>query len=304
MKGTWYVVPTPFIPDGSLDTASLARLVEAACSWGIDGLTVMGVMSEAAALSPDERRRALRTVADAAAGRAPIAVGVSSASVATTLELAAGAREIDAVALMVSAPPLIRNVDLIPTFLERVAQGAGLPVVVQDEPVATGVVLPLSVLLEGLRRSGSRTVKLEDPPTPPKIARLLAARPELDVFGGLGGVSALWELRRGACGTMTGFAFPEILRAVRLAVEAGDWARAATVFERYLPLIALEAQPVTGLAIRKEVLRRRGAIASATTRGLGGPLDEVTLVEVDELLGRLGISPSLDPFEVPGITAL
>ena len=298
MRGTWYVVPTPFHPDGSLDLPSLARLIDAACAWGVAGLTVMGVMSEAASLTGDERALALRTIADAAARRVPIAVGASSASLATTLELAEGARAIGAAALMVSSPPLTRNVDLVPTFFEQVAKRQGLPLVVQDEPVATGVNLPVSVLLEALGRSGATTLKLEDPPTPPKIARLLAARPALDVFGGLGGVSALWELRRGACGTMTGFAFPEILRAVRLAAEAGDWAGAAQVFERYLPLIAFEAQPVIGLAIRKEVLRRRGALTTTTTRGLGGPLDPVTLAELDELLDRLAIVPTLSPLSI------
>ena len=71
-------------------------------------------------------------------------------------------------------------------------------------------------------RSGAVAVKLEDAPTPPKITRLLARVPGLTVYGGLGGVSAYAELARGAAGTMTGFAYPEVLRAVRLALAAGD----------------------------------------------------------------------------------
>ncbi len=123
--------------------------------------------------------------------------------------------------------------------------------------------MPVSVLRACLASSGARTVKLEDPPTPPKIGRLLDADPSLSVFGGLGGASALWELDRGACGTMTGFAYPEILRAVRVAHERGERAAAGRLFDRYLPLIAYEAQPIVGLAIRKELLRRRGAIDAA-----------------------------------------
>ncbi len=140
-------------------------------------------------------------------------------------------------------------------------------------------------------------MKIEDPPTPPKIGRLLAGDPELDVFGGLGGVSALGELRRGACGTMTGFAYPEILRAdPRTQSRRPACAPRRLLFDRYLPLIQFEAQQVVGLAIRKEVLRRRGVFATHRTRGLAPTLDPTTLEELDDLLDRLGIAPRTGRF--------
>ena len=97
---------------------------------------------------------------------------------------------------------------------------------------------------------------------------------------------------------MTGFAFPEILTAVRKAVEAGDHRTAALIFDRYLPLIQFEGQPVVGLAIRKEVLRRRGALATNVTRGFSPSIDKITNAELDDLLDRLGIVPSIEPFIV------
>ena len=95
---------------------------------------------------------------------------------------------------------------------------------------------------------------------------------------------------------MTGFAFPEVLRAIRLAVESSDEGLAGRLFDHYLPLLVFEAQPVVGLAIRKEVLRRRGAIDHAVTRGLGGPLDQATETALSAILDRLDIAPSIDPF--------
>lgn len=296
LRGTWYILPTPFDPAGELDTASLARLVDGAIAWGVDGLTAMGVMAEPGSLTAAEREAALGAIVDAAAGRVPIAVGCSGATVSAVLENARQARRLGAAAAMVAAPQLLRNLDLLPGFFRAVAAGAGLPLIVQDEPAATGVVIPVSVLLACLAEAGARTVKLEDPPTPPKIGRLLAADPGLAVFGGLGGVTALWEMERGACGTMTGFAYPEILRAVRLALESGDRERAGRLFDRYLPLIAYEAQPIVGIAIRKELLRRRGALTHAGTRGLGGPLDRVTLDALDAVLDRLGMVPAIEAF--------
>lgn len=295
--GTWYILPTPFDAEARLDPASLARLVEAAKSWGVDGLTAMGIMAEPGSLNADERETALDTIFEASAGRLPVAVGCSATTVGGVVALARQAGALGAAAVMVAPPILLRNLDLLPGFYRAVAAEIDVPIIVQDEPAATGVTVPVSVLLACIAAAGARTVKLEDPPTPPKIGRILAADPTLTVFGGLGGAAALWELERGARGTMTGFAYPEILRAIRLAHEAGDEGRAGRLFDRYLPLLAYEAQPIVGLTIRKEVLRRRGALSHATTRGLGGPLDAATLAALDLLLGRLGIEPSIAPYD-------
>ncbi len=296
LLGTWYIVPTPFGADGELDLASLGRLVEAAVTWQVDGLTVMGVMAEPGALTAAEREAALGTIFDAAAGRLPIAVGCSAGAISTTLELVGRARELGACAAMVAAPPLLKNLDQLPAWFKRAGAG-GLPLVIQDEPNATGVLIPVSILLASAEASGGRTMKIEDPPTPAKIGRLLAGNPELDIFGGLGGVSALGELRRGACGTMTGFAYPEILRGVRLFVESGAMAEAGLLFDRYLPLIQFEAQQIVGLAIRKEVLRRRGIFITHLTRGLVSSLDQTTLEELDDLFERLAMVPGPERFE-------
>ncbi len=296
LRGTWFILPTPFDAGRRLDTDSLGRLVEVAAAWGVDGLTAMGVMAEPGSLTPEEREAALQTVAAAAAGRLPFAVGCSGPTTGAVRAHADQARRLGAIAAMVAPPTLLGNLDVLPGFYRAVAAEAGLPLIVQDEPTATGVVVPVSILLACLEACGATVVKLEDPPTPPKIGRLLAANPGLAVFGGLGGAAALWELERGACGTMTGFAYPEVLRAIRLAVEAGDGERAGRLFDRYLPLLAYEGQPIVGLGIRKEVLRRRGALASAVTRGPGGPLDPASIAALEAILGRLGIEPSLEPY--------
>ena len=296
-RGTWFVAPTPFHDDGSLDLDSMRRCVDAAIGWNVDGLTVMGLTSEATALSGQERVEALQAIMATARGRVPIVVGCSSASTDAVVEMIQQAREMEANAAMVAAAP-VGAADALPDFYAEVVKRGQLPLVVQDEPNATGMAMPASILLKSLEASGARTIKLEDPPTALKIAALLGERPDLQIFGGLGGVFALSELRRGACGTMTGFAFPEILTAVRRAAEAGDWELGGQLFDRYLPLIQFEAQPGFGVAIRKELLRRRGVFASAATRVAAPPLDEITAREIDELLDRLRLTPALDPMAI------
>ncbi len=295
IRGTWFVLSTPFEEDLAVDHRSLASLVEAGADWGADGVVALAVMSETAALSDTERGEILRTVADAARSRLPFIVGCSGAGVARVSELVQRAREFGAAAALVSAPPLLRNADSLPGFFARVAE-SGLPLVLQDEPGATGVLIPVSVLLASLRASGARVVKLEDPPTAPKIARLLAEDPSLQVFGGLGGAAALYELNRGACGTMTGFAFPEILAGIRSEHAHGDVERAGKIFDRYLPLIAFEAQPGIGLRIRKEVLRRRGTIACTELRIPAPAWDERHTEELEAILRRLELLPTPERF--------
>ena len=203
---------------------------------------------------------------------------------------------------MVAAPTLLRDVDALPRFYRAVAAGAGLPLIVQDEPAATGVVIPVSILLAVLEASGARTVKLEDPPTPPKIGRLLAADPGLAVFGGLGGAAALWELERGACGTMTGFAYPEILRAIRLAHESGEAGRGGPPLR---PVPA--AHRVRGAADGRSGHPQGGAPATRSHRPFGdpggqGPLDPATVTALDAIFERLAMRPSLEPFR-PDLSA-
>jgi 4-hydroxy-tetrahydrodipicolinate synthase len=291
--GTWYLVPTTFDADGAVDFVSQKRLVDAAIAWGVDGLTVMGVMSEPATLTDPERHQILRAIFDAAAGRVPIVVGCSAAGPALVAERVCQARDLGAVAAMVAAPPLLRNIDLLPRFFKAAAD-SGLPVVIQDEPAATGVTMPVSVLVAAADASGARCVKVEDPPTPAKIGQLLASRPDLTLFGGLGGVAGLHELQRGAAGTMTGFAYPEVMRAVREKVQQSRRDEAARIFDRFLPLIVFEAQVGVGLLVRKEVLRRRGVISTGTTRSIVDQLDRATADELDEVLSRVGVTPSPD----------
>ena len=109
------------------------------------------------------------------------------------------------------------------------------------------------------------------------------------IFGGLGGVYLLEELQRGAVGTMTGFAFPEILVRIYRAHAAGDTDAAAAIFYRYCPLIRFENQPRINLALRKHIYHRRGVIASPRARAPFAAVDPGTLADLDDLLRRLDL---------------
>jgi 4-hydroxy-tetrahydrodipicolinate synthase len=83
---------------------------------------------------------------------------------------------------------------------------------------------------------------------------------------------------------MTGFAFPEILVQIVTLFRAGQVNQAADVFYRTVPLMRFEFQEGIGMAIRKEVLHRRGALASPATRTPAAPLDQTTREALDRVM--------------------
>jgi 4-hydroxy-tetrahydrodipicolinate synthase len=88
----------------------------------------------------------------------------------------------------------------------------------------------------------------------------------------------------GATGAMTGFAFPEILVRIVTLFRSGQIDEAADVFYRAVPLMRFEFQEGIGMAIRKEVLHRRGALSSPATRAPAAQLDKTTREALDRVM--------------------
>lgn len=291
--GVYPVLPTAFDASGGLDLDSFRRLVGFVAETGAQGMLVLGVMGEAPKLLAGERA----AVIDAAvqeAGGLPVVVGATHPSVAGARSLASAAARAGAAAVLIAPPRLDRAADddAMVDYFAAVATGSELEIVLQDHPASSGVTLPAGMIARLASEVGAVTaVKLEDPPTPQKVTVVRDRAPEgFKIFGGLGGVFLLEELRRGANGTMTGFAFPELLVEIHRAYAAGAERDAAETFFRCLPLIRFEFQEAIGVAIRKRIYRLRGVIADDHVRAPSTPLDDVTAGELDELAAFTGLS--------------
>lgn len=293
-KGVFAIAPTPFLPDGGLDVASLGRMTEWFLERGADGLTVLGIMGEAQKLTPEEGERVVREVIASAAGR-PVVVGVSAPGFAAMQRLSAAAMDLGAAGVMMTPPPAMRTDDQIVGWFAGAVEaiGADVPWVLQDHPTVTGVVMAPGVIRRVVEAHPSCVMlKHEDWPGLEKIGaiRRWQAAGELRPLSILCGNGALFlemEMGRGADGTMTGYAFPEMLRRL-----VDGWPRdreaAADLYDAHLPYLRYEHQSGIGLAVRKHVLARRGAIAHATLRAPGPKLGAEATAEVDWLLARLG----------------
>jgi 4-hydroxy-tetrahydrodipicolinate synthase len=293
LHGVCTIALTPFTEEGDLDEESIDSLAEFYVDSGVHGVTILGIMGEAHKLSDAERRAVTERYASVIRGRVPLVVGCSAVATKVVEERVQEAQAAGAAAVMVAPPNNQRNLDLVFEHYRRVAEAVSVPVVVQDEPVNTGVVMPAPFIARLVNEiAGCRYVKLEEAPTTIKISSLLQGiEAEVGVFGGLGGMYFYEELARGASGIMTGFAYPDVLvDTYRLFVE-GERQKAQEHFFRYLPLIRFEAQlGVGGVGIRKEILRLRGVIASSHVRFPAPTLDEETLRELEDLVEVLGLA--------------
>jgi 4-hydroxy-tetrahydrodipicolinate synthase len=293
LRGVCTIALTPFTDEGELDEGSIESLSEFYVDSGVHGVTTLGIMGEAHKLSDAERRAVTERYVSAVRGRVPVIVGCSAVATKVAAERAREAEEAGAAAVMVAPPNNQRNLDLVFEHYRRVTEAVAVPVVVQDEPVNTGVVMPAPFIARLVNEiGGCRYVKLEEAPTTIKISSLLEKiESEVGVFGGLGGMYFYEELERGASGIMTGFAYPHVLVETYRLFAKGERREAQEHFFRYLPLIRFEAQlGVGGVGIRKEILKLQGIIASSHVRFPAPTLDEETLQELEDLVEVLGLA--------------
>jgi 4-hydroxy-tetrahydrodipicolinate synthase len=288
LEGVYSVLPTPFAENGEVDETSLRRVVDLFIGAGVNGVTALGVTGEVARLDEGERARVLEIVVDQVKGRIGIVAGTSADGTRTCIQFSRQAKAAGATAVMVSPPRLPKlNSEAVVRHFSALAEAVDIEIVVQDYPPISGYAMEPGLLARIAREiPRARTIKLEDPPTPFKTSRILdqVGDFEVRIFGGLGGVFLLEELMAGATGAMTGFAFPEILVKIVAQYRAGDVDGAADQFYRAVPLMRFEFQEGVGMAIRKEVLRRRGALSTAATRAPAADLDRTTRDALDRVM--------------------
>jgi 4-hydroxy-tetrahydrodipicolinate synthase len=294
-RGVFAIAATPFADSGALDLASLERLIGFYIDAGVHGITVLGMMGEAHKLTNDEARLVIRSTLTQVAGEVPVVVGVSNPGLATLAALTSDAMSLGAAAVMVAPPAGLATDEQIEGYLHQLCRAIGdaVPLVLQDYPQATGVHLSVPLLDRLLDDFVQiKILKHEDCPGLGKLSRLRShaerdGRRRIAILIGNGALYYPLELARGADGAMTGFAYPELLVEVYERFAAGREEDACDLYDAYLPLIRYEQQPGVGLAIRKEILHRRGVLTSPALRPPGARLDAEDHAELDRLLARL-----------------
>lgn len=292
-KGVYPIAATPFLPDGSIDTDSIDRMLDFYAETGATGVTILGIMGEAQKLEPEESV----AIAKQVIGRAqfPVVVGVSAPGFAAMRRLANTTMDLGAAGVMVAPAPHLRTDDQIKGYFSQAVEAIGTqtPWALQDYPLTLTVQMSVGVIAQIMNaHSNCVMLKAEDWPGLEKLSslRALQAAGELKPFSILTANAGLFldfEPERGSDGAMTGYAFPEVLVEIDKLHRQGERDKAHDLFDLHLPLIRYEQQPGIGLAVRKHVLMRRGIISSDTQRRPWPALSNQGRDEVDYLLSRI-----------------
>ncbi len=292
-SGVYAIAPTPFTPEGAVDETSIDMMVDFYHRCGVTGLTILGIMGEAPKLEAAESRAIARQVIRKS--QVPVIVGVSAPGFAAMRALARGVMDDGAAGVMIAPVPSLRTDEQILTYYSQAieAVGADTPVVIQDYPLTLSVVMTPKVIRQIVMDNPSCVMlKHEDWPGLEKISTLRNFQKEgslrpLSILTGNGGLFLDFEMERGADGAMTGYAFPDMLVDVVAHSKAGRRDAAHDLFDAHLPLVRYEQQQGVGLAVRKYVLQKRGAIAHDAQRKPGAGLSMAARQEIDYLLSRV-----------------
>jgi len=293
--GVFPIAITPFTDAGAVDFDGIERLTDFFLSCKVPGITYLGVLGEASKLSGPESMQILDTALKRVAGRAQVIVGASQAAFDNLRAFATRAMAAGASAIMVPPASGLKTDEQVLNYFEGLVRAVGedVPIVLQDYPQNSGVYLSTGVLCQLLQRHPSiKVVKHEEASALRKVSALRAQerageRRRASILVGNSGIHLPQELLRGADGANTGVAFPEMLVEVCRRFFNGDTQSAEDLYDLFLPLVRHEQQPGIGLAIRKEIFRRRGLIASARLRAPGPAMDKDDHLELGGLLDRL-----------------
>lgn len=233
---------TPFTADGGLNAPELGLFIDRLAGSGVDAITVLGSSGSFAYLDADERKEVLALAVEAAAGRVPVAVGISAVA---TREVVAGARAAErlgaggVVLSPVSYLPLTED-ELI-VLVEEVAAATSLPICLYNNPSTTQ--FSIGVELVARLAHVPTLVAFKDTAGSPgefdeRALRLrnLLERP-ISHGASADPLIATGEVAADAWHTGLAALLPASYLAFRAAVLAGDSARIAVERARLVPVV-------------------------------------------------------------------
>ena len=224
-RGTMTALVTPFRKDGAIDAPALDRLVDWQIESGIDALVPCGTTGEAATLTAEERTIVIRRVVRRARGRVPVIAGTGANGTSAAVALSCAARRAGADAILVVTPAYNKPTQAgLLAHYRRIARTVPLPLLLYNVPSRTAVNLSPETVAALARLP--RVAGIKEAGGMAQANRVMALT-DLPVISGDDDLT-LPMMAIGAVGviSVTANVAPGRVKAMVLAAEQGDWARA------------------------------------------------------------------------------
>jgi len=285
-KGSIVAVVTPFGADGSIDFATLERLVEWQIESGTDGIVPCGTTGEIPTLSHEEHEAVVAAVVKAVRKRIPVLAGAGSNNTTESLRLVRFAEQAGADGALVITPYYNKptQAGLIAHY-HALAAATRLPIVMYNVPGRTGISLLPETVAQLAQTPNIIGIK-EASGSLDQVSSILQLC-KIDVLSGDDSLT-LPLMAVGGCGVISVVAnvAPRKMVALTRAVLKGDLANAERLHRELYPLckaLFVETNPIPV----KAALAMMGKIQEHLRLPLV-PLGAAHRAHVAEAVRRLG----------------
>ncbi|MBI2814810.1 MAG: dihydrodipicolinate synthase family protein [Opitutae bacterium] len=245
-KGVLPAITTNLHADLTVDHGALAAHCRLMIDSGCAGIVACGSLGEAATLTFDEKIAIVRTSVAALGDRAPVVLGIASLSTVEAVALARAAAAAGAQGLMV-LPPYVYSSDWpeMKAHVSAVLNATQLPCMLYNNPVAYKTdFLPEHIAELAAQHANLQAVKESSGDTRRITGIKAVAGRRLDILVGMDD-AVVEGVYAGAVGWVAGLvnAFPAESVALFDYASRGDKARAAALYQWFLPLLRLDTVP-------------------------------------------------------------
>lgn len=285
-------VSTVFTPDGVLDTAGQALVLEKLIAAGVDGLFIGGTGGEFSQMTTRERMDLTEFAIKTVAKRTKVLIGVGSNNPREALELTEHAQSFGADGIVAVNPSYWKLTESnLFTYFAGIAGATDLPVLLYNFPLLTGQDLT-PAFVKSLAVKHDNIVGIKE--TIDSIGHIrtminlvCAARPEFSVFCGYDD-HLLTTLMLGGAGAISASAnfAPELSINIYRAFRQGDLGTAARLHMQLAQVAAMYALDAPFVNVVKEAMRLRGIAISNHCLPPTARLDDGKIAEIAAILRR------------------
>lgn len=246
-RGSMPALITPFDKNGAVDEKAFRELVEWQIAEGSHGLVPVGTTGESPTLSHAEHKQVVEICVEVAAGRVPVIAGAGSNNTTASIEFAEHAQKVGADAILVVTPYYNKpNQNGLKAHFGAIAKATSLPIFIYNIPGRSIIDMTVQTMTE-LFNEYENIVGVKD--ATGDLARPSRQRHSMGKeFIQLSGedMTAIGFNAQGGTGciSVTANVAPRLCSQMQEATLAGDFARAAEIQDKLIPLhSAVFAEP-------------------------------------------------------------